>query len=252
MSMELSPTDLKYFRKGERENPRFWTRFGGQPVLEGKRVLDVGCGHGSLCVDTARAGAAKVVGLDLNSKLIDFANTNLQQNYPELLDTLSFQHLNLNDYAVEPFDTILSKDSFEHILDLSGMLAEMSKRLAPGGRIYAGFGPLYNSPTGDHGMAYSPIPWAHVFLGKKRFAERVDRRWTHEVQSIYDLGLNGLSFADYRRIFQESGLKLVYFETNCSDKTISTVFSVLRRAPFLTEYFTHNIYCILEKPPADQ
>jgi len=249
--MELSETDLGYFQKGERENPRFWSRFGGRPVLVGKSVLDVGCGHGSLCVDTAKAGASQVVGLDLNKKLIDFATENIQQNYPDLLDTLSFQYLNLSDYPLASFDYILSKDSFEHILDLTGMLAEMSSRLAPGGRIYAGFGPLYNSPFGDHGMAYSPIPWAHVFLGKKRFAERVDRRWTHEVDSIYDLGLNGLSFADYRRIFQESGLKTIYFETNSSEKSISTMFSVLRRAPFLTEYFTHNIYCILEKPPAD-
>ena len=248
MSMELSPADLKYFRRGERDNPRFWSRFGGCPLLEGKRVLDVGCGHGSLCVDTARAGAARVVGLDLNAKLIDFAHANVQQNYPELTSTLSFHHLNLSDYPLDSFDYILSKDSFEHILDLSGMLAEMSKRLAPGGRIYTGFGPLYNSPFGDHGMAYSRIPWAHVFLGKKRFAERVNRRWTHKVNSIYDLGLNGLSFADYQRIFQDSGLNIVYFETNCSTKTISKVFSILRKAPFLTEYFTHNIHCILEKP----
>ena len=247
MSIELNPADLQYFRKGERENPRFWSRFGGRPSLAGKRVLDVGCGHGSLCVDVARAGAAQVVGLDLNAALIDFANANIRQNYPELADVLSFHHQNLGDYPPEAFDYILSKDSFEHILDLAGMLAEMRKRLVPGGRIYTGFGPLNNSPFGDHGMAYSRIPWAHVFLGKKRFAERVNRRWTHEVNSIYDLGLNGLSFADYRRIFHDSGLETVYFETNCSAKTISNVFSVLRKAPFLTEYCTHNIYCILER-----
>lgn len=248
--MELSAADLQYFQRGERGNPKFWSRFGGRPPLAGKRVLDVGCGHGSLCVDTAKAGAAQVVGLDLNAKLIDFAQANVQQNYPELTSTLSFHHLNLSDYPLESFDIIVSKDSFEHIIDLAGMLAEMGKRLVPGGRVYAGFGPLYNSPFGDHGMAYSRIPWAHVFLGKKRFAERVNRRWTHEVNSIYDLGLNGLSFADYRRIFHDSDLDIVYFETNCSTKTISKVFSVLRKAPFLTEYCTHNIYCILERPPS--
>jgi len=251
MSTELNPAKLKYFQRGERDNPKFWSRFDERPSLRGKRVLDVGCGHGSLCVDTAKAGAAQVVGLDLNAERIDFATANVQQNYPELLSTLSFQQINLKDYPVEAFDYILSKDSFEHILDLPGMLAEMGKRLTPGGRIYAGFGPLYNSPFGDHDMTYSRIPWAHVFLGKKRFAERVDRRWTHEVNSIYDLGLNGLSFADYRRIFQESGLNIVYFETNCSTKTISKVFSILRRVPPLTEYFTHNIYCILERPLTD-
>lgn len=248
MPMKLNPADVKYFQRGERDNPRFWSRFADRPSLAGKRVLDVGCGHGSLCVDVAKAGAAQVVGLDLNVQRINFANANVQQNYPELVGAISFQHIDLKDYPLESFDYILSKDSFEHIIDLPGMLAEMRKRLVPGGRIYAGFGPLYNSPFGDHGMTYSRIPWTHVFLGKKRFAERVDRRWAHEVNSIYDLGLNGLSYADYRRILYNCGLDVVYFKANCSTKAISKVFSVIRKAPFLTEYFTHNIYCILEKP----
>lgn len=249
---ELSQEDLVYFRRGIVENPRFWSRFGGKPSFEGAEVLDVGCGHGSLCLDIAQSGAAQVVGLDLNGRLIEFANENLRQNFPEWRDRVSFLNQDLQDYPLEPFDYIVSKDSFEHILDLAGMLAEMKKRLNPRGRIYAGFGPLYNSPFGDHGTAKLPLPWGHLLIGDERLIRRVNQRRREKVSSIHDLGLNRLAFADYQRIFAESGLEIVYFETNCSTKTLSKVLSVARRAPFLEEYCIHNIYCILENQDDDQ
>jgi ubiquinone/menaquinone biosynthesis C-methylase UbiE len=42
--------------------------------LEGKRVLDVGCGSGRFCVAYAERGAARVVGVDFAQGMIDIAN----------------------------------------------------------------------------------------------------------------------------------------------------------------------------------
>jgi 2-polyprenyl-3-methyl-5-hydroxy-6-metoxy-1,4-benzoquinol methylase len=42
--------------------------------LEGKRVLDVGCGSGRFCVAFAKEGAARVVGVDFAQGMIDIAN----------------------------------------------------------------------------------------------------------------------------------------------------------------------------------
>ena len=93
----LEPRDVAYFQRGARENPRFWSRLGGQPDLAGKKVLDLGCGHGSLCIDMAKAGAARVVGVDLNERLIRFAQQNLHQNYPELADCVEFHCIDIAD-----------------------------------------------------------------------------------------------------------------------------------------------------------
>ncbi len=247
--MTFKQADLDYFRRGLRENPRFWARFGGPPSFAGLQVADVGCGLGSMCIDIAQAGASKVVGLDLAPKAIAFANAYLQQNHPDLQGVVSFVEQDLKDYPPETFDIIVSKDSFEHILDLPAMLSEMHKRLRPGGRVYAGFGPLYNSPFGDHGHAQSRVPWMHLLIGRERMLARVRRRWPKgEFRSLHDIGLNGLAFADYCRIFAASGFNIVYFRPNASTKAISMIFSVFRRLPPLQEYFTHNIYCILEKP----
>ncbi len=248
--MELAQKDLDYFARGQWQNPRFWRRFGGAPDFRGARVLDVGCGHGSMAIDVARRGAAHVVGLDLNCRLIAFANANLKQHHADVADRVTFLCQDLQDYQADAaFDYIISKDSFEHIIDLAGMLAAMKERLRPGGRIYAGFGPLYHSPLGDHGYAKSRIPWRHIMLGEKKLVERVNRRWgTDHIRSLHDLGLNGLALADYERIFAESGLRIVDFQTNRSEKMLARLLALPARLPWLRKYFTFNIYVILEKP----
>jgi 2-polyprenyl-3-methyl-5-hydroxy-6-metoxy-1,4-benzoquinol methylase len=40
------------------------------PDLEGKRVLDLGCGFGALCRHLAEAGARQVIGIDLSEKML--------------------------------------------------------------------------------------------------------------------------------------------------------------------------------------
>lgn len=42
--------------------------------LEGKEILDVGCGSGRFCLEYARGGAARVVGIDFAAAMIDIAN----------------------------------------------------------------------------------------------------------------------------------------------------------------------------------
>lgn len=257
---QFGPEYLWNFRRGEQENPRFWARFGQRPVLAGATVLDVGSGWGSLCVDMARAGARRVVGLDLKPDLVDFANAHVREAYPDLVGRVSFHAVDLQVYA-EPlaFDLIVSKDSFEHIIDLDGMLAAMRARLRPGGRIYAGFGPLYPTPYGDHdrretifrhwgafGRLLALIPWGHLFL-ERLMVTTYNRRHQPPITSLRDLGLSMRALSDYRRAFQASGLALVDFQTNQAASLQSRLFTTLRRGlPFLEDYLTHNIYCILE------
>jgi SAM-dependent methyltransferase len=252
-SIELLQKEIDHFRRGENENPRFWTRLGGKPPLRDKRILDVGCGHGSLCVDIALSGAKKVVGLDIDSHRVDFANENLRRNYPQLTDIVEFRDVDLRDYPESDFDLIVSKNAFEHIIDLEGMLGEMKRRLEPGGRIYAGFGPLYNCPYGDHRRTKTPTPWGHLMVSETKIIERLNRHRESKISSIHDLGLNGMSLADYKEAFRESGLSIALFQVNQSaylpwrHQTMLRFFSLLRKLPFLEEYLTFNIYCILEK-----
>lgn len=249
---ELAPEDVAYFQRGTWENPRFWNRLGGQPDLQGKKVLDLGCGHGRLCINMAQAGAARVVGVDLNERLIRFAQQNLQLNYPELAERVAFYCINIAHLNKGDFNLMTSKDTFEHVMDLPAVLAEMHKRLKPGGRLYAAIGPLWNSPFGDHDTIKRLIginlPWAHLIVPDHLVLRATARRIGRPLHSYRDLGLNMLAFRDYKRILYNAGFEVEFFRPNCSRHPVVRVFSLLRHLPLVGEYFVNNLYCILRKP----
>ena len=49
------------------------TLYSLMPDLEGKSVLDLGCGSGERCIDYLKRGAVKVVGVDISEKMLGVA-----------------------------------------------------------------------------------------------------------------------------------------------------------------------------------
>jgi SAM-dependent methyltransferase len=245
--MTLSSADIEYFQRGGWENALFWSRLGGMPDLKGLRAVDVGCGHGSLCVNMALNGVEKAIGVDLDDNRIAFAKMNAAQSYPKLANIVDFRCCGIEDVPERDFDLVVSKDSFEHIIGLDKTISEMKARLKRGGRLYAGFSPLYNSPFGDHRRTGLRCPWAHAFVPERRIIRRLHRQGRTDVNSIQDLGLNALSLAQYKTILRESGMEIAYLRVNVSKNPLLWLFTCLARIPFLTEYFSHNLYCILVK-----
>jgi len=238
-----------WFDHGKSSNIRFWTRFGGKANFRGQVVLDVGCGQGSLCLDMARRGAKKVVGIDIDGPVIEFARRNLQSHYPEWQSVVSFECCKLDALPDNTFDLVVSKDAFEHVLDLRGLLAGIRQCLKPGGRLYAGFGPLYKSPNGYHTRTHFGLPWGHLLIPRSWQLSWVNRGKKGLIKSLSELDpLNEFAFADYERIFLESGLDMILFRVNQSAHVISKIITLLRHIPLLREYCTHNIFCIMEKP----
>lgn len=249
--MELSPEILSAFQTGIIETGKFWERFGGLPSLEGRHILDVGCGYGSLCTALANAGAERVVGIDINPVKTDTAAAILRREYPHLAERLEFKCIDLGDYPDRSFDYIVSKDSFEHIMDPARMLEQMKRRLKPGGKLYIGFSPLYNSPFGGHGISELAwgfnMPWGHLLLPEQIITKRLSRHYGKTISSITDVGLNKQSLATFKRIFHQSGMSVIFFKTNCSERMGLKIMNILAKIPFLREFFTHNLYSILQK-----
>ncbi|MFC1551404.1 methyltransferase domain-containing protein [Candidatus Latescibacterota bacterium] len=75
---DLEQLDVSRFAKKTAENDKFQTRLGDMSDFEGKTVLDVGCGQGGLCIDMALAGAEKIIGLDIEKRVIDFGIKNME------------------------------------------------------------------------------------------------------------------------------------------------------------------------------
>jgi SAM-dependent methyltransferase len=245
----MDPED--YFNLGKVENPRFWSWLGGKPDFRAAMVGDLGSGHGSLSVEIAEDGASRVIGFDVNTNLVEFANHHLRAHYPHLVGVVDFRSQDLRESNASGFDYFVSKDTFEHVTDLAGLLAAMRGKLKPGGMLYAAFGPLWHAPFGGHFRAEMPFPWAHLILNERYLVRRLRRAYRpggETAATFRDLGLNKLSFADYVRIFTESEMRVRLLTVNPGRNFAARVGSALRLIPPLQEYFTNSLACILENP----
>ena len=243
----MKKKDQEYFKYGIIENAKFWKRLGGKPYFANRKILDFGCGHGSLCIDIANSGAESITGIDIG-EAIDFAKENLINNFDRLKDKVVFKKKDLlKDYFEEDFDIIVSKDTLEHTINLDKILEKFHKLLKTNGRVYLGFGPLYNAYNGDHGRTQLYFPWLHAFLPEKMIVDRYNKKNNKQIKKIEDLGLSKYSFNQYKKFFNDSKFEIEYVVTNKSDHPVSLIFNLLSRIKFLEEYFTYNIYCILKK-----
>jgi 2-polyprenyl-3-methyl-5-hydroxy-6-metoxy-1,4-benzoquinol methylase len=93
--------------------PSLFARYGGS--LAGKRVLDVGCNCGGFSFEAAKAGAERVVGIDIAERYIeqaDFIRQTLDANQTE------FSVTTIDDVSVETvgsFDVVLCLGVLYHL-----------------------------------------------------------------------------------------------------------------------------------------
>ena len=244
----INQKDVSYFNFQSIENTKFWKRLGDKPNFKEKSVLDFGCGHGALSIEAAELGAKEVTGIDLEDEPLDFANKNLEKNYTKLKKNVEFKKLDiLKEKSSKKFDIIISKDTFEHTVNLDKVLKKMYALLHVGGRAYVGFGPLYNFYNGDHGRTGMILPWMHLIVSEKLIINRINKKKNIKINRIQDLGLSKYSLQEYENILKESNFKIKLYKTNQSNHPVAKIFNLVSKIKIFKEYFTYNIYCILEK-----
>jgi SAM-dependent methyltransferase len=224
---------------------RYLDRFGQVIDLAGKSILDIGCGTGTLCIEAARRGATRIVGVDL--QLIDVADAHLKTHCAELAAIVEFVRTDgsLQELGEEQFDMIFSKDSFEHYADPEAFVHVMTRLLRPGGELVVGFGPLWKAPGGGHIGYMTKVPWMHlIFPESVIMAERRRFRPQENAARFEDIvgGLNKMTFRRFETIMSASGLECVQLRTNVSDHPAVKIMSAISRFPPLREYFTNNVY----------
>lgn len=79
----------------------------------GARLLDVGCGWGSMAIHAARAHGAQVVGVALSHEQVDLAQRRVAE--AGLADQVEIRYQDYRDLAGERFDAISSIGMFEHV-----------------------------------------------------------------------------------------------------------------------------------------
>ena len=127
------------------------------PDLKGKRVLDLGCGYGENCADFVRAGAEKVVGVDLSEKMLAVARSDNDDA------KITFLRMDISDIdrLDGKFDLIFSALVFHYVEDFESHAKKLYDKLDDGGvLIFSQFHPLHTAGgdgfnLGEDGSAVS-------------------------------------------------------------------------------------------------
>ena len=119
---DINPLRLNYIKE----------QCGG--ILEGKRILDVGCGGGILSESLALEGAT-VVGIDLAEAGLEVAKLHLLESGLDI-DYQSISAEDLAEKETESFDVIACLEMLEHVPDPSLVIKACSKLVKPNGKVF--------------------------------------------------------------------------------------------------------------------
>ena len=102
--------------------------------LQGKKVIDIGCGGGILSESMAAKGA-QVTGIDLSDKALAVARLHLLESG----QTVDYRHIAAESMAAEHpahFDAVTCLEMLEHVPDPAQTIAACATLVKPGGDVF--------------------------------------------------------------------------------------------------------------------
>jgi ubiquinone/menaquinone biosynthesis C-methylase UbiE len=190
--------------------------------LDGRRVLDLGCGDGIISLGLAsRTRAASVIGLDLQPVDTAFLTEQARRNGVDTqvghltFGTSDESGLPLPDGSV---DVVITWSVFEHVSDLPKLLAEIHRVLVTDGLLFIQIWPLFYSEHGSHLWPWFGEGFAHLILGEEELAkELADRTGSEELaRSMLDLydTCNRLTLDELGTALTDAGFYIAKVETD--------------------------------------
>lgn len=134
-SLSVKQVEAGFERAQKKTKIVAWLEGGGTQCFRyinpGGRVLDVGCGDGISLLMAKQIGAKEVVGVEVDSNIMNIAQSlNLE---------IHFGHLTAVSNKIGQFDYILASQVIEHEPEPELLLCEMKKKLNKNGVIILSF-----------------------------------------------------------------------------------------------------------------
>ncbi len=131
------------FRPLHQINPLRLTWIDALASLNGKRVLDIGCGGGILSDAMARKGAL-VTGIDLSTKALRVAQLHALEADTRNVDYREISAEAMAQQEAAAFDVVTCMEMLEHVPDPSSVVRACSILVKPGGWVF--FSTLNRNP----------------------------------------------------------------------------------------------------------
>ncbi len=123
------------FRPLHQINPLRLGWIEGLAPLQGKRVLDIGCGGGILADAMARRGA-QVLGIDLASKALKVAQLHALEANTQGVEYREISAEALASEQPGSFDVVTCMEMLEHVPDPSSVVQACATLVKPGGQVF--------------------------------------------------------------------------------------------------------------------
>ncbi len=163
------------------------------PDLNGKTVLEVGCGRGDFALLLARLyPSARIVATDFSEAAINNGKSKMQPNSNVVFKIADAHALPFDDCS---FDYVISCECLEHVEKPSKMMSNIARCLKPGG----GF--IVTTENYFNGMI---LAWLKSWLTGQPF----------DSGSGTQPRENFFVFWKVRRIIQDAGLLITHTESN--------------------------------------
>ena len=148
----------------------------------GERILDVGCGEGTLAVEIEKRGA-KVIGVDMSEQMVAFAKQKGIEAYVGSVTALPYEN---------QFDGVFSNAVLHWVKDARGAVQNIAKVLKHGGCFVCEFG--------GEGNAYHLVDaMEKVFANHSEFG-KFDNPWYFP------------SVKEYKTLLESEGFQVEYIE----------------------------------------
>ena len=215
---------------------------GGAGGRDAQTFLEIACSDGMVSALLRRAGRS-ATAVDLSAREFD---SRARDAGVRLLE-MDASDLRFDD---ETFDYAFSYNSFEHFQQPARVLDEMIRVLRPGGHLYLSFGPLYDSPWGEHAYRTITVPYCQFLFPLELMNEYAA---DHGLGRIRPDHVNRWPTSRYRTLWKEAEDRLErlhYLEhrdLSCLDllKTYPSCFR--KRSPRVTAFVVSQITVLFRK-----
>ena len=114
------------------------------PDLQGRSVLDLGCGFGWFCRWARKSGAAQVLGIDVSEKMLARARAETH----DTAITYTRADMERLELPANTFDLAYSSLALHYIEDLRGLMSQAHRALVAGGRlVFSVEHPIFTAPS---------------------------------------------------------------------------------------------------------